>query len=144
MRGNPLKEFIIFIIIWGSLIMPISILSKERPFKDDNKNQINDMSYECLVTVKTTSLPTLLRLSQDNKVCWEVKNSQEYVLEKELSLKHQKGVAELLLEADFNNAETKAIAVTISPISSDDQTITLWGEENFNELLHFSWELQND
>lgn len=142
MRGNPFKEFLLFIMLWGTLLIPISLLSKEKSVKEiSHKKQ--DKVFECLVTVKVTPLPLFFRFSQNEKVLWEYKNIKEHTTEKELKIAHDNDFADITFEAEFADNATGAFEINLSPLTKTDKSITVWGKGKFAETLKFSWDKSN-
>lgn len=139
MRGQPLRQWLLFILLWGLLALPIVWVTRDR---DDAgvsaaaSHQTNRVA--CWVSLRFSAPPASFRVLQEHNAIWSEMSPEGVRFERELELEHDAYGAELRLSAALPR-EHVAVEVTLEPFGRQRQSRTLWSDGDLEVTLSFPW-----
>lgn len=143
MRGNPIKEWIIFSALWLLLLIPVIKLTGERKLRDPS--EINPAAGESAKIRSATALfrytgkPLFIEVIQDGKSLCKINTPPEGECETGIDLSIDGRGAELHLRAEWPDTARHALELELLPDGEPERKIHCWAKRDLDEILSFEW-----
>lgn len=143
MRGNPIKEWVIFSVLWLILMIPVVKLtgrkrqseSVPKPHHESTASQ----AVQATALFHYTGKPLFFKVSQYSKTLCDVKAPPSSETELEIPLTVEDESAELLLEAEWPDEQEHVFEIALIVAAKEEQKAHCWANRELNDVVSFEW-----
>ena len=144
MRGNPVKEWIIFSILWLLLLIPVMKLtgSKKHPERTAVQPIATEDSVrkvEAIAVIRYTGKPYRFKISQDNRLLSEITSPPQNGTECTLTLHLVDNYVELHLQAQWPDEQMHVFEIELIIDNLDEKKVHCWAQQMADEIITFEW-----
>jgi hypothetical protein len=143
-RGNPIKEWIIFSAIWLMLLIPVIKLTGFRKAEEPSTGSqlLNETAQNITATalMRYTGRPIYFKLTQNGKTLCDIKDPPPDETEEEISLAIEENSAELLLQVKWPDETQHAFEIELIVDGEQEQKVHCWAESELDEIVTFNWQ----
>jgi len=144
-RGNPIKEWIIFSILWLVLLIPVIRLTGSRKPKEiDTVNQesasASIRATKATAVIRYTGKPLFINIGQHGKTLYRIEAPPAGETEQRLTLGFEESGVEILLQAEWPDETEHALEIELIVDNLEERKANLWAQQKLDELVSFSWE----
>ncbi len=138
MRGRPLFEFLLFLLVWGAVLWPLQAITRSSGRSVAEQVRTEPEVAPVWVQLRFSEAPLSFRLYSGAALLWE-ENQPDYEQEQPLLFvwgEHAQG--DLQLVAVWERSSRRATEIRVSPSAGGERRLTLWhDEQEIEELLLF-------
>ncbi|MDE0837617.1 MAG: hypothetical protein OSB41_01050 [Kiritimatiellae bacterium] len=139
MRGKPLLQWGVFVLVWAVLVVPIWRVAQSH-VHPEAAPVVASTATKAWISLHFSSPPTHVALEQDDVVLWQTSNSAtQSVFEEELPLVFDAYGTEFWLKATLGENPV-AVELVVEADRRAPRSQTLWVSGDVEEPLSFSWE----
>ena len=136
MRGRPIIQWALFLVLWACLALPIVLVT--RGGRTARKTQSTDSdSVMTWVSLRFSEEPSHFELEQHDKVLWREGSAGGTEFDNSFPVLIDEFGAELILRSRLPAAGV--IEITVEPDERRARSRTLWVDGEVNETLTFGW-----
>jgi hypothetical protein len=133
MRGRPLLEFLVFVLVWGALLVPLRMvtLPVERAQDDVALPVVSEAVLPTWVHLRFSEAPASFALRRQGEPVWEEADpdvDQEYPVE--IKWDEQ---GDFVLVAQWETEGRRAIEVRVAQPVGPARSVIVWHEGRFLE-----------
>ncbi len=144
MRGNPIREWIAFSLLWLALLVPVVRLTGSRgqsaaAVRKNDDAAADECVVQALAVIRYTGRPLFFRISQSGETLLEVANPPQGSVEQRISLRLEGNRSELLLQARWPDRDRHVLEVELIPDDETERTAHFWVEEELDAIASFRW-----
>ena len=144
LRGNPIKEWIIFSALWLLLLIPVIRLTSfsknaERADEPFPATEATRAAIPAIAILRYTGSPISIRISQNNRLLCELKKPPPGEAEQDLPVYIEDNTAELQLEAEWPDDRKHVLEIELIAEGKEEKKAHCWAEESLDEIVEFSW-----
>ena len=143
MRSKPIVEWIIFIVMWGLLIIPLWHFTQSRPVIEPRSisTPLSTNMVSTWATLRFSPSPVQFALTQGQTILWQDTGVSEQVLEKRLDIRMEHFITEITIKADWADTNILSIAeLGLAPDGMDVQKARVWVHGHANDIMEFRWQ----
>ncbi len=145
MRGDPVKEWIIFSVCWLALLLPVLRVVGPQSERGDvaqlAAQQTSGVeSRQAFAVVRYTGQPLFFRISQMSTVLYEENAPPVGGAERQIVLKLEDKILELLVEATWPDRQQHVFELELQPAGVAERRAHCWASQQLNEVVIFNWE----
>ncbi|MCE9612685.1 MAG: hypothetical protein K8T26_00320 [Lentisphaerae bacterium] len=149
MRGRPLVEMLMFLLVWCALSIPLWRLTRTAPaaavagaeLRRAESGPTADvvLATPTWATVRLAHPADALTLSQDGELLLQ-RGGGDMRVEAEVPLRLRAGVATVSMDVTWPPAvEQSVVEVTLEPDGLPAQSQRLWGRGSASTIMEFRW-----
>lgn len=141
MKGFPLIQWILFVVVWGLLLWPLTALTTHNGTAA-SRNSSPPVRHVNLVwaTMRFAHMPESFQLLQGETVLWEEEHDVSTSLQKQIELSLDEGRAELKLNVAWpEGTGMTAAECTLAPDVMNEKSAVFWGRGTATGLLIYEW-----
>lgn len=141
MRGRPLFQWLVFIIAWSGLLIPILRVTRATPaLEKASSPAVSEITDEASwLSVRFSHPPENFSFISDDQIIWSEPQPSGLVFERDVRLRPQEHGLEISLAARFSITSAVAAEVMLEPPGGQRWSRTVWLETPADEVLHFDW-----
>jgi len=141
MRGRPVFQWLMFMIAWSGLLIPILHVTRATPALETAASPAasgiaDEASW---LSVRFSHPPEMFSFSADEEIIWSEPQPSGLVFERDVRLRPQEHGLEISLAARFGITSAVAAEVTLEPPGGQRWSRTVWLETPADDVLHFDW-----
>lgn len=149
MRGNPVKEWIIFSGLWLLLLIPVIKLTALRKNSSITKKTRSETAVvtetsSAIAILRYTEPPISMQITQNNRTLCDLSNLSPDETELELPLLIQGNNTEFLLRAEWSNANRHVLEIELFAGNKETRKQHYWTAQELYEAVSFSWPQKHD
>lgn len=142
MKGSPLKEFLLVLLFFGLLSIPLVLLtSRAKPTRIPTApSGVSQEAISTWMTIRFAHRPESIEiLSGKNKVLM-LTEFESNTFEQEVSLAIREDQLELRITVKWPEGTPESICeMALAPDGLEEQSAHAWGSETLDEIFSFSW-----
>jgi hypothetical protein len=141
-RGNPIKEWIIFSIFWMILLIPVIKLTGGRKQPQSTTVQEQESTartVQAATTIRYTGQPLFFRIFQGEKILCEIKDPPLRETWCKLPIQIEDDFAELYLQAQWPDGEEHVFEIELSVKNAEERKAHCWAQRELHEVVSFNW-----
>ncbi len=142
MRGRPWFEWMIVLLIWTVLLVPLWGLTHKKPVRDDAL--VSDSSARAQTrawaVLRFAHLPLQFTVKQDHRVLWKSGPVSEKEQMMDLVLRGGEDRQEIRLEVTWPpDTGFSVVELSLTPEGREEQSESIWGTGALDEILVYEW-----
>ncbi len=141
MRGRPIVQWLVFVLLWGLLLIPLTALTRARPPRIEAAERGSGERVPSWAALRFSHSPLAFSLSQDGRVLWSDDAPDGQRVEGEIGIAFEGESVELVLSIRWPEGEGwRAAELDIAPEGREERTQTVWqtgGRQT--DVLRFRW-----
>jgi hypothetical protein len=143
-RGNPIKEWIIFSILWLLLLIPVIRLTGSRKpaahVPSVQKSVAASLQQkEATAVIRYTGQPLSIKISQQGRTRRRIDAPPAGGIENTLTLDFEGSGIEIQLQAEWPDDSEHALEIELIADNLDARKAHLWADRELNEIVSFEW-----
>ncbi len=140
MRGKPLQQWLLFLMAWGVLIVPVTRVVRRDAVVAATADAVSEdaATAKAWVSLRFSNVPHAFSLDQEDDPLWTESQPGGLSFEREVPVRFDEFGMELQLTAQLPDRET-AIEIVVEGDGRSAQSRTLWGRGELDERVEFSW-----
>jgi hypothetical protein len=143
LRGNPIKEWIVFSLLWLALLVPVIRVTGTRgsvaPAVRETDAAAPERVVQALASIRYTGTPLFFSISQNGRCLLEVANPPAEGVEQTLALALAESRAELRLHARWPDRGRQVFEIRVHFDDEAERTAHFWAAESLDEIASFAW-----
>lgn len=142
MSGRPILQWLIFILLWSFLLIPIVFVTRsvESPVRDTAvRSSASTIMDPAWLSVRFSDVPKRFSFRADGEVVWSEDEPSGHFFERSVLLQPGEHGLEMRLQADFPEAVAVVAEVTLESSGGSKWSRTLWTQNPVDELVYFNW-----
>ncbi len=145
MKGNPIKEWIVFSVLWLLLLIPVIKLTVSRKntaitIKPHSETAAAETTTSATTILRYTETPLSVKITQNNRTLCDLSNLSPAETELELPLLIKDYNTEFLLQVKWSNDNRHVFEIELFVEDKEAQMQHYWTEQELNEAVRFSWQ----
>lgn len=143
MHGRPITEWIVFLVCWLALLVPVVRLTGRVPDAGPPApvEAAGDTAIRTDARLQASSVPRMVRVRQGDRVLWELKQPDDTPRTASLALTVEDHVAEVWVEASWPESapRPRVLELLLAPDGMREQGRHLWTDEEVDDVLVYEW-----
>lgn len=144
MRGNPIKEWIIFSAIWLLLLIPVIKLTAFRQrteiiTQSQHETETSLVLVNTITILRYTGKPLFIKITQNGQILCNLNNPQPEETELDLPILIEEKSTELLVQAEWPDENRHVLEIKLIVTGEEEQKTHCWSEKELDEAVSFSW-----
>ncbi len=136
MRGSPIAQWFLFLLVWSALVIPIHLVTSSQPAPIEVS--VDKSTVPTWLSIRFSCPPSSFTVIQGGIEIWQETEPQGTQFEEELHIVFDEFGTELLLQADLPEIPS-AIEITLEPEARAIRSETIWADGNIDKIMTFSW-----
>lgn len=136
MRGSPIAQWFLFLLVWSALVIPIYRVTSSQP--PPTESSVHTSTVPTWLSLRFSSPPSSFSVHQGGIELWQVKEPKGTQFEEKIHIVFDEFGAELHLQADLPDIPS-AMEITLEPDARAIRSQTVWSDGDLDEFITFSW-----
>lgn len=136
MRGSPITQWLLFLLVWSALVIPIYRVTSSQP--TPTEVIVHKSTVPTWLSIRFSSPPSSFSLNQGNIELWRETEPKGTQFEEEFQIVFDEFGVELHLRAELPEI-TSAMEITLEPNARAIRSQTVWADGDLDEFITFSW-----
>ena len=138
MRGRPLIQWLIFLVLWTALVLPVWRVTRGVRSHTGRSVERELVRSDLWVSLRFSQQPQGFSLAQGVDSVWVESDPGGMEFERVMTLARDSRGLELGLTAELGDGMT-AVEITIEGDGLSPRSRTVWAEGSVEEYVNFSW-----
>jgi len=141
-RGSPIKEWIMFSVLWLLLVIPaikLTLGQSHPPHPAQTTASVTECSVPATAVIRYTGAPSQFRVLQQGKVLCSSNTPLPGGSEYQFTLQLTENSAELNLQADWPDNQEHVFEIELIVDNLEEQRARRWAQKKLDDVVSFEW-----